>query len=502
MEPPPSLDLEPDETSDARVGEGLSVLVVEDDPDLRRSIQRVLLLDGYDVEVARSSEEVLAASDLDGYFAILLDLRLPDGESTALFDPIRRRAPHANMLVITAHVDVDSALHAIRKGVDDYLVKPIRPDALRSRLASLAELYRVRAELRESESRMRFLVENMPVGAVYVHHDRLYFNQAVEKLIGFREQEIETIDQWFSVLCGDRGESLRQYYLEAQDAGFPEPLSLSIRRRDGVTCDLEIAGYHYDHRAIWIVMDRTELLAAQRKLVQNERLAAIGQMVAGLAHESRNALQRARGCLDLLELDLAGRGEQLDLTSRIRGSLDDLQRLYEEVKNYAAPINLRRDEVDLVGLIRRTFDDLSGHFSGAGHRLVISAPDPPPRLRADSHRLKQVFCNLFENSVAASPQGADIAVAIETKRSDEVTRHVIRVSDRGEGMSSETVRRLFEPFYTTKQHGTGLGMAICQRIVMAHGGAICIDSSPGEGTTVTMELPEMSGPPSVKDEGG
>ncbi len=475
--------------------QGLSILVVDDDPALRRSIRRLLLLDGYSVDSAGNGQELLAIEDLDQYFAILLDLRLPDGDASELYDQIRERAPDTSVLIITGHADVESTLQAIRKGVDDYLIKPIEPDTLRSRLSSIAELYRVRKELQESERRMRFLVENMPAGAVYVQHNRIFFNRAVETYIGYDNEDIVTVDDWFRVLCQDQREVSQARYEMMDHAGFPETFTIPIYHKDGVQRELQIAGYRYDYREIWMVIDCTELHEAQRKVVQSERLAAIGQMVTGLAHESRNALQRARGCLDLLELDLEGQTEQLDLVSRVRRSLGDLQRNYEEVKNYAAPINLRLEPVDLESLIRTTFEDIRCEFDSPDHQLSIDTRNGLATVQADAHRLGQVFANVFENAIAASPQGANIHVTVHARGSGTDSRQIVRIADKGYGMSPETTRRLFEPFYTTKHHGTGLGMAICKRIVQEHGGAIAAASELDVGTTITIELPDV--PPSV-----
>ena len=477
------------------IGQALSILVVDDDPALRKSIARLLSIDGYRVDAAASGRDLMAVQDLSRYFAILLDLRLPDGDASDLYERIRGRAPDTAVLVITGHADVESTLRAIRQGVHDYLIKPIEPDALRSRLRSLADLYRVRRELQESERRMRFLVENMPAGAVYVHHDRLFFNRAVEASTGYRNEDISTVGDWFRVLCRGHAETSRRRYELLRFHGFPETFPIPVRRQDGTWREFEIAGYRYDHREVWLVTDRTELLEAQRKVVQSERLAAIGQMVTGLAHESRNALQRARGCLDLLELDLAGHREQLDLVARIRRSLGDLQRNYEEVRNYAAPINLRLEEVDLGELVTCCFEDLRCEFDAQDHRLSVEAADGDPVVRADAHRLSQVFRNVFTNAIAASPGGAEIRVSMRRHDAGGSTRHRIRVADRGQGMAPETAARIFEPFFTTKQHGTGLGMPICKRIIQEHGGTIGVESEPGLGTTITMELPE-SPPPS------
>ncbi|MCG8652333.1 MAG: ATP-binding protein [Pirellulales bacterium] len=468
----------------------LRVLVVDDDEAMRQSVRRILRMDGYQVDLASNGQELFAHQRLDDCFAILLDRKLPDVDANQLIGRLREQSPHSVILIVTGHADLNSTIDAIRQGVDDYLIKPLEPETLRSRLNSLAELYRVRRELRKSESRMRVLVEHLPAGAVYVDHGKLFTNRAVEAFTGYQSDEIGTVEDWFRVLCGEREAECRKHYQQVRNEGFTSTCLLPVRRKDGVCRTLEIAGYRYDHHEIWLVIDATELHDAQRQVVQSERLAAIGQMVTGLAHESRNALQRARGCLDLLELDLEGQREQLDLTSRIRRSLNDLQRNYEEVRQYAAPITIERSEINLVDLIEGVFDDLRVDFGGLDHRICFHC-DPNITVQADDHRLHQAFRNILDNAIAASVGAAQISVSAQTVPVEQDNKRwlEITIADCGKGMDAETLARIFEPFHTTKQSGTGLGMAICKRIVDAHNGRIRAESEPGQGAKITLALP-------------
>jgi len=465
----------------------LAVLVVDDDDAMRRSVRRVLTLDGYRVDVAGSGREMLSGDNLDEYFAILLDRKLPDGDASQIIEKLRQRSPHAAILIVTGHADMDSTIAAIRQGVDDYLIKPVEPETLRSRLASLAELYQVRQELRESESRMRFLVENLPAGAVFVDHSALFINRTVEILTGYQAEEISTVIDWFRVLCADGFEESLEMYREVQAAEFKQACVLPIVRKDGVHRELKIAGHRYDHHEVWLVTDVTELQDAERRLVQSERLAAIGQMVTGLAHESRNALQRARGCLDLLELDLEGQPEHLNLIQRIRRALGDLQRNYEEVKQYAAPIILERSKVNIGDVLQSAFDDLRVEFDYNNVKLTIENHGDSV-IKVDAHRMRQLFRNILENAIAASNGVTKIDATVQRKVVDGATYVECVIKDHGQGMDQETLTRVFEPFYTTKQSGTGLGMAICKRIIDAHEGQIQATSKPEAGTAITIRL--------------
>lgn len=465
------------------------MLIVDDDEAMRRSVRRVLLLDGYQVETVGNAAELRAKPDLDGYFAILLDRKLPDADGSELLEELKEKAPHAAILIITGYADMDSTLKAIRTGVHDYLIKPVEPETLRNRLSTLAEFFRVRQELLLSEKRMLFLVEHLPAGAVFIDGQRLFGNKTLERITGYSDSEIGTLEQWFSILCRGHAQQCADVYRANRDASFKSAFHFKITRKDGVPRMLQIAGYCYDQHEVWLVTDVTELEDAQQRLVQSERLAAIGQMVTGLAHESRNALQRARGCLDLLELDLQDRAEQLDLTHRIRRSLNDLQRNYEEVRNYAAPIILDLSDCNLADLLKQSFEDLKCEFADRQHQLEIVEPPQPACIRGDAHRIKQVFRNIFENALAACPGVCHIEAHLESIERDGSHFQCVEIRDHGSGFDDVALARVFEPFFTTKQSGTGLGMAICLRIVGAHGGTIEASNAHDRGAIIRVEFP-------------
>ncbi|MFN9916195.1 MAG: sensor histidine kinase, partial [Pirellulaceae bacterium] len=204
-----------------------------------------------------------------------------------------------------------------------------------------------------------------------------------------------------------------------------------------------------------------DLRKAEQRLNQTERLAAIGQMVTGLAHESRNALQRSRACLDMLELDLAEAPDQLDWVQRVKTALVELQTLYEEVRNYAAPIKLEKTSQDIVGLIAEIWKHVDDPRTDTEIRLIIHRDD---RLvvHCDRQRIGQVVRNIFENSLAVAPKDSRIFVSAELVEHHGVPSVCVHLLDEGLGLSDEQKAKIFEPFFTTKTRGTGLGMAISQ----------------------------------------
>jgi PAS domain S-box-containing protein len=235
--------------------------------------------------------------------------------------------------------------------------------------------------------------------------------------------------------------------------------------------------------------DVTELQEAERQALQAERLAAIGQMVAGLAHESRNALQRGQACLALLALRLQDQPECLELLGRIEKAQDDLQHLFNDVRAYAVAPPLQRRWSDLRSCWREAWGDLAPLPEWATAVLEEKLDTPDLLCQVDPFYLKHVFRNLLENALAAGGNPVRVVVRCEPADLGEEEAICIRVRDNGPGIPVESRARLFEPFFTTKVRGTGLGLAICRRIIEAHGGHIHVGDTSGSGAEIVLTLP-------------
>jgi signal transduction histidine kinase len=233
--------------------------------------------------------------------------------------------------------------------------------------------------------------------------------------------------------------------------------------------------------------DVTELEQAQERALQAERLAAIGQMMTGLAHESRNALQRTVACLERLRWMLAGPPQALELLNRAQRAQEDLVRLFEDVRSYAAPLRITAVPCDLAGAWREAWENVRGQFPDQSVRLEEETAGADLRCQADRYRLRQVFGILLENSLAAG--AARVRIVAEPAEVGGRPALRVTVRDDGEGLNEEQRRRLFEPFFTTKVKGTGLGLAIARRIVEAHGGQIAVADKAPPGAEIVLVLP-------------
>jgi signal transduction histidine kinase len=235
--------------------------------------------------------------------------------------------------------------------------------------------------------------------------------------------------------------------------------------------------------------DKEALKQAQSRLLQSERLAAIGQMMAGLAHESRNALQRSQACLEMLKLEVVSQPAALDLIGRIQKAQDHLHQLYEEVRDYAAPIRLKRDDHDLRGILDDTWEHLLAERNGRDATLECVPLDQQTVCRADPFAIEQVFRNILENSLSACPDPVRITARFRICEFAGRPACEVALADNGPGLSAEARHKIFEPFFTTKTRGTGLGMAIARRIVEAHGGQLAVAAGSQPGAEIVVTLP-------------
>ncbi len=231
-----------------------------------------------------------------------------------------------------------------------------------------------------------------------------------------------------------------------------------------------------------------ELRESQRRALQAERLATIGQTVTALAHEGRNTLQRADGCLGRLDLRLADRPGERELVERTRVALRDLEQLFDDVRTYAAPIQLDRKPCDLGALWREVWTQVVAQSPGRDARLEEEQGAPDLGCESDPFRLRQVFVNLFTNALEACPDPVRVAVSARAVDVGGRPGLEVVVRDNGPGFAPEPLRRALEPFFTTKPKGTGLGLAIARRVVEAHGGGLTL-ASDGVGARLTLTLP-------------
>jgi two-component system sensor histidine kinase PilS (NtrC family) len=233
--------------------------------------------------------------------------------------------------------------------------------------------------------------------------------------------------------------------------------------------------------------DLTQIRSMEESVRRKDRLAAVGRVGAGLAHEIRNPLGAMRGAIQVLESNTPPESVQADLMNIILRESDRLNTIITNFLSYARPQNGNFTEVDVCEAIRDTLTLLRhGPDVKPEHNLVLDVPDAAININADITQLKQIFWNLSRNALQAMPDGGELRIGLA-----EIPNNRIRITftDNGHGMSPEQVERLFEPFSNSTSGGTGLGLSIVYQIIRDHNGSINVRSSQGEGCVITVELP-------------
>ena len=332
------------------------------------------------------------------------------------------------------------------------------------------------------------------------------YNQAAEQITGYSLSEVY-------------GRSLHELFPELEVPNIMEPsaeevtVSRVARRQEttivtksGETVFLGFSvALFLDNQGsvaglICIFQDLTELKAMQEHIAQADRLAAIGQLAAGVAHEIRNPLASISGSVQMLKADLALDEEHSALMDIVVRESKRLDRLLSDFLLYARPQSLSFAKSDIIhdvilstiGLIK-----CDERFSEQKFSIEVEMPQNFPKVVCDAQQLQQVFWNLCLNALQAMPDGGELRINVhvetfegwELDAQTQVEVTVISVSDTGTGMDEETLHHLFHPFYTTKKHGSGLGLAVAHTIVKNHHGTIRVKSLPHQGTTFEVILP-------------
>lgn len=503
----------------------INILLVDDQPSRLLSYEGMLSDLGANLVKANSGTEALQLLMQQEFAVILLDVNMPgmDGFEIATLIHQHPRFEQTSIIFVTGtHITNLDQLHGYKLGAVDFVYIPVVPEILRGKVAVLVELYRKRRELQHANAQLAeakrglqneiaiqiavqeelFLqaeiLSNMAEGAILFRSDNatiVYTNPSFEQMLGYQPGEL--VRQPMSLL----------YAATEANAVTPSPDWVVALNRNG-TWQGEIHNVRKDGSRFWslakmstfehlqfgkvwlsIQSDITELKAAQQRALQAERLAAIGEMITGLAHESRNALQGSQGCLDRLAWRLEDRPDALELVQRAQQELDRLRRLLDDVRGYVAPIVLDRSPCDLSELWRLAWTTLTcanGHRQFALHDSIAGVD---LSCAVDRFRLEQVFVNILDNALSACAD--PVRVDIQARETELAGRPAVQLAirDNGPGLNSEQRQKLFEPFFTTKKRGTGLGLPICQRIVEAHGGTITVGPDLKPGTEIVITLP-------------
>ncbi len=378
-----------------------------------------------------------------------------------------------------------------------FLVVGLLSARLSERYASSEELEATTKSLANLRVLHERIVESIRSGLITIDLEGIIytFNATAEEITGHSAEEMrgKSVFTLFGDIKKEIEFSLTNEYHKAE---FLQRYELGFSTPDGFVVQL---GYSisplYSESGektglILTFQDLTEIRSMEESVRRKDRLAAVGRVAAGLAHEIRNPLGAMRGAIQLLESKAAKDSSQSNLMEIILRESDRLNDIITNFLKYARPktsqflpIDLRQPIEDTITLLRHSPNVSDTHI------LTTDLPDKPVNMIADEDQLKQIFWNLSRNAIQSMPDGGTLKVSLDNNARNRVT---IVFSDTGCGMKPKQVEQLFEPFSKSTTGGTGLGLSIVYQIVRDHQGTITVSSLEGKGTDIKLHLPTDS----------
>jgi two-component system, cell cycle sensor histidine kinase and response regulator CckA len=489
----------------------MRTLVVEDSRSMRRLLELMLRERGHVVASFGDAEAATAAHREEPFDLLLLDWMLP-GKSGLEFAADVRRMPNGDLpvIIVLTGKEGQAQLEAVLDaGANDYIAKPLEPELLRTRLVIAERTVEERVKRRaaedanrRSERTFRSLTEAVPDGIVVRRSNRIVFaNRAIAVALG--REELTSIPYEELAHPADHDEIGRPLALvSVLGPDRPTPRERRYMRADGSVMIAEVVSLPIDFEGepalLEVVRDLTMQRQIQARMQLADRMASVGTLAAGVAHELNNPLAFVQTNLQLIQ-------EELDRLRPVMSPerIADLRTLADE--SYAGAVRMadivrdlktfaraeedeRHDSVDVQPVIESS---MNMAYNQVRHRARLHRSfEPTPLVEINESRLGQVIVNLLLNAAEAIPEGRrernDIHVRTYT---DADGWAVIEVRDTGVGIAKETLARMYDPFYTTKTMGVGLGLSICHNIVTGAGGEIVVETELGQGTCFRLRFP-------------
>lgn len=494
----------------------MKILVVEDNFITRRLFEKLIQTLGHEVTTCAKGEAALEIYQQTFYPMIVLDLGLP-GMSGFEFSRCIRSLPQGEqtmILVITAYDDPEDLEAALEAGANDYLIKPVELKLLQVRLTilerqlhNLTQRKKAEEALRQEKDFAEGLIETAPVIVLVLDPKGkiVRFNSYMEEISGYRLEEVQGQD-WFTTFLPKRDQDWVQALFSKAATGSRtrgninpivtkngrerhiEWFDTTLKDTEGnIVGVLAIGQDVTERKRSEEALKKTykELEETQQQLIQSKTLAALGEFAAGLAHEIRNPLANIHASAQYCQKKNRSEDQMKKHLDIILRNSERANRIIKDLLDFAKPRELSFMLCDVGEIIDKACNLTEAKRSEYHVRLEKKYAKDLPPIMIDKTSMEQVFVNCILNALDAMKNGGKLSITVNT----EGEEFLITFADTGEGIQREDLEKIFNPFYTTKPDGVGLGLSVMHQIIQAHQGQIDVKSQRNEGTTVTMSLP-------------
>jgi two-component system, NtrC family, sensor kinase len=525
--------------------ENASILVVDDEPGIALLCKRVLSRAGYDVTALTDPREAIEHLQHQRIDLLLVDIRMPEIDGFDVISRSQRAQPDAAVLVMTGFGTVETAIRALRQGVDGLILKPFDrseelleavkqaiADNRRKRDTARAQALRPLFDATESlfsetnTERLFPLIVNEICSHLHCTNAAYYqWNGEKISTLAQRGNILNAAETSFATHLLARVDSDgNPIIINATGPGEEDAQALLASLKLGAAILIPIArstpsavrGILFAARdagtppfrgvdlEMFLVLARQALVAlenarlyadlrnyvrrveeSQEALLRAEKMAAAGRLTASIAHEVNNPLQSVQNCLHIAgreDVSPEKRKEYFDLA---REELERLMKTMQRMLDFYRPGAAKMTNVDLLELLKHVLSLTSQQLGQRHIEVVTHLPTSLPEIHAVSSQIQQIFFNLILNAFDAMPGGGTLT--IETRALDNGIE--MRFEDSGPGIPEEQRNNIFEPFFSTKDGGTGLGLTVSYNIVTSHGGTLDIVDGRGTGACFRLFLP-------------
>ena len=482
-----------------------TILLVDDDQDFRDVLGIRLKNDGYDVITAADGEEGFRTFQKHRPTVVLADIKMPRMDGIELLRKIKETDPEAEVIMLTGHGDMDLAIKSLKYQATDFITKPILDDVLKIALERAMEKICLKRQVQEytlNKAMYQVVINDliqediMVIGADY---KILEVNETLLKRLGLEREEVVghhcfEVSHHLHSPCEGRDHPCP--LMESLKTGKPSQATHVHRDRADREFFYSISCYPiFEHGKISGVVeiskDISKDIELQKRMMDQQKLASIGQLAAGVAHEINNPLTTILTSAMVAQEDMDAEDPHYEEFETIANETLRCRKIVTSLLDFARQSKPAKKRNDINAIVRECIALVTKPAALRDVAVESNLFDKLPLLIVDHHQILQSLINLVLNAIEASVPGGKISLT--TSYLPEKAAIEIRVKDTGKGISKKDLGNIFDPFFTTKESGTGLGLAITHGFVHQNAGTIEAESQKGAGTTFTIRLP-LAGP--------
>ena len=506
------------------------ILLVDDEPNIRWTMAEFLKREHYEVFTASDYEDALSVFGENEIDVAVIDIVLPRKSGIHLLEELHNRNSDLPIIMMTGEPNLSHLPDIVRAGAYDFLTKPVTKEVLLKAVARAFEKKRLQdeksrlereiaqhaeqlevaiaertSELVEARNFLKTVLDSSTEYAIIVTDPDgriILFNSGAELMFGNEAERVLGQSAW-ELICDEEQVKLKNpLCLEAsgEEQNAVQELEIKLKRADGstfiaslATTTVETTEGHWLGR-LAIIKDLTverqqaeELRRMQEQLAHNEKIAALGRMAAQVAHEVRNPLAGLRLYALHLKSKVADKlsENEMSLVEKILKNIDHLADTTEQILNVARPLNLTFQPKRIETIVGDCLHLMESQLNASKIEIKLDFATAETTVMIDEASMRSALVNLLLNSIQAMHTGGVLTVS--SRKCDQYL--LLKISDTGCGMTTEQTEKVFEPFYTTKSTGLGLGMPFAKRVIEQHRGSMHVMSRPGQGTEVEIKLP-------------